>query len=695
MPFKSFRDFDDLVDIQAGDYIVGYKELEREFKIKVEDLSTFLNRNQRAAPYNLYVHLSGSDQNSGETEGSAMRTIKRACAKALWLSRNMSQARKDQEANVGWGIFSQSVNIFVRAGDYVEDNPMYLPPGCTIIGDNLRAVTIIPKNKFYDIIWVNNRCYVWGATFRRHKKPSYAVAYPIFKYVVATGANPPIDPAVAPPFKPDNTGVNSYYYDNNTRVRSATALATEYYARYPVNPSPRGDSYVPSRIIGSNKDNLSLDSGRPAPGDAVIGPFEVAFMTRYFKEIRNANFFTAGELDFGDLEFWQTQWYKNNMRRPFTLTSPYPQGNSSITQSTEEGADNAGGGVLVDGYDVEGPLRSMVMDSFTQFNEGGKGIHIKNNGYAQLVSTFTICCTEGVICETGGTCSINTSNCSFGLSGLVATGKSPRPTIIGRLETPISRLTNQIVIKDLGPGATRPGFANRPNDPEGAGRFYGTMHEDGFTNDFQPYPGQVFALIDYTQNSQVGPLTAANSGNYFTILSASPLFRRTRLNPITNETEFIDQNFISVIQLEQNYSITDDLTIIENIETGERYIYGDYDAQGQRTVSRPVTAINATDTEAFFYIRSTITTSAHTMEYIGTGTTLLAAIPQKGGQTDVSKEVVADNVGRVFFTATNQFGDFRIGQGLTIVQATGTIEGDTFRRSILQTITPFTIAIGS
>jgi hypothetical protein len=83
------------------------------------------------------------------------------------------------------------------------------------------------------------------------------------------------------------------------------------------------------------------------------------------------------------------------------------------------------------------------------------------------------------------------------------------------------------------------------------------------------------------------------------------------------------------------------------------------------------------------------------MEYIGTGTVLLSAVPQKGGQTDVNLEVVQDGVGRVFFTVTNQFGDFRIGPGLTIVQATGTIEGDTFKRSILQTITPITIALAT
>jgi hypothetical protein len=107
------------------------------------------------------------------------------------------------------------------------------------------------------------------------------------------------------------------------------------------------------------------------------------------------------------------------------------------------------------------------------------------------------------------------------------------------------------------------------------------------------------------------------------------------------------------------------------------------------------TTIIPPGSKVFFYIRSTITTSAHTMEYIGTGTKLLDAVPQKGGQTDVSKEIAFDTIGRVYFTSTNQFGDFRIGTDLTIVQATGTIEGETFERSILTIVTPFTIAIAA
>lgn len=117
--------------------------------------------------------------------------------------------------------------------------------------------------------------------------------------------------------------------------------------------------------------------------------------------------------------------------KPFYVTSPYIQGCSSIT-SRASGID-AGCGIRIDGALAGGYLRSFVTDSFTQFNQGGLGIHVINNGYAQLVSTFTICCTIGIYAESGGTCSINTSNCSFGTYGLVASGKSPTPVLTGVL----------------------------------------------------------------------------------------------------------------------------------------------------------------------------------------------------------------------------------------------------------------------
>jgi hypothetical protein len=98
-------------------------------------------------------------------------------------------------------------------------------------------------------------------------------------------------------------------------------------------------------------------------------------------------------------------------------TSPYIQNCSSITTT--------GTGIRVDGNYVGG-LKSMVLDAFTQFNEGGIGIYLLNQGYMQLVSLFTICCQYSVLAERGGFASITNSNTSFGAYGLAADGVSPK-----------------------------------------------------------------------------------------------------------------------------------------------------------------------------------------------------------------------------------------------------------------------------
>jgi len=86
------------------------------------------------------------------------------------------------------------------------------------------------------------------------------------------------------------------------------------------------------------------------------------------------------------------------------------------------------GGSLVDGGVISdrSPIQSFVYDAFTQLNQGGIGVKVTNNGYAQLVSVFTIFCSVGVICDNGGIASITNSNCNFGDISLIAKGYGPR-----------------------------------------------------------------------------------------------------------------------------------------------------------------------------------------------------------------------------------------------------------------------------
>jgi len=82
-------------------------------------------------------------------------------------------------------------------------------------------------------------------------------------------------------------------------------------------------------------------------------------------------------------------------------------------------------GMRINGNHAIGPIKSMVLDSYTQYNQGGIGISITNEGYAQLVSLFTICNDVAVYCGSGAACDLTNSNSSFGNYGLVGDGVGP------------------------------------------------------------------------------------------------------------------------------------------------------------------------------------------------------------------------------------------------------------------------------
>ena len=208
----------------------------------------------------LYVSESGDDSNSGTSLNLSKRTIRAALA-----------------------VATRGTTVFVKSGDYTENNPMTVPDFVSVVGDNLRSVTVRPQNVTQDLFYINNGCYLAHMTFKDHVSPAAAVA-----------------------FNPDGS---------------------------------------------------------------------------------------AGVIS----------------------TSPYVQNCTSMTSN--------GTGMRVDGNHALG-TKSMVVDAYTQYNQGGIGIHMLNGGYTQLVSVFTICCDKGFLCESGGNCSITNSNSSFGNYALYADGVS-------------------------------------------------------------------------------------------------------------------------------------------------------------------------------------------------------------------------------------------------------------------------------
>jgi len=264
-------------------------------------------------------------------------------------------------------------------------------------------------------------------------------------------------------------------------------------------------------------------------------------------------------------------------------TSPYIQNCSSITTT--------GAGMRVNGNLAQG-LKSMVTDSYTQVNEGGIGIHILNQGYAQLVSVFTICCQEGILVENGGYCSITNSNTSFGTFGLVARGK--------------------------------------------------------------------------VTLSNTGAVDGANQ------IGRNILIKGLTQQPTSNQSLSFDGGVTL-------YDVWEATTV----SGGQSVV----------TISEELSTAFADDTPVTFYIRSAINASSHTFEWVGTGNSLANALPATGAMPVQANEVVQTDGGSVVYTSTDQRGDFRIGDQLTINGASGTITGDTFDKALFAVLTPYILAI--
>jgi len=89
----------------------------------------------------------GSDLNDGRSAVNPVRTIKRA-------------------AQLAWATPGVKETLIVSGGDYVEDNPISLPPDCSVVGDNLRLVIIRPANPKKHIFKFGDKNYVIGVTYR-------------------------------------------------------------------------------------------------------------------------------------------------------------------------------------------------------------------------------------------------------------------------------------------------------------------------------------------------------------------------------------------------------------------------------------------------------------------------------------------------------------------------------------------------
>ena len=334
-----------------------------------------------------------------------------------------------------------------------------------------------------------------------------------------------------------------------------------------------------------------------------------------------------------------------------------------------------GTGIRVDG-DKAVLTKSMNVDAFTQYNQGGVGVAVTNEGYAQLVSVFTICCDQAITCHAGGQADVANSNCSFGTFGLVANGKSGEQ-FTGIVTSSAAAAQDNVTI-NVGTGQTRP----YDGQVVYFDQLYKSVESITVTDGGSGYTSTPDVTIDTPAGPNGETATAfatleGGSVSSITIISSGSQYESTPSVTISggggssaSATANMDDTYYTINSATPIVSGITTLTLDENL----------------------INTVGVGST-VFFFQQSKIIASSHTFEYIGSGNDITTATPKRGGVTIQENEVVSQNGGRVIYTSTDQAGNFRIGDDLQINQNTGTISGRAFSRSLFSEVTPFILAL--
>ena len=346
--------------------------------------------------------------------------------------------------------------------------------------------------------------------------------------------------------------------------------------------------------------------------------------------------------------------------------SPYIQ---NITSTTTTGT-----GCRIDGSLVSSiSTKAMILGFYTIINRGGIGVDLLNSAYSQAVNIYTIATDIGLRTRSGSFVTLNGSDCSIGNYGLVSEGIGPLQTsgntvgystggvfVINGLSSGNPHVNTVMVINDadyVTTSSTTLTIAIQVATlTVGVGLFYSA--------------GQDVIIAYDSINFMTGEVQSYNSGTGALVVDVTG----------TNGSGTYSAWDVDLFPI-RYYTI--DTIAPDTPSAGNATV----------TIQEVFTANLVPGTNVEFFTRSAIIASAHTFEYVGAGIVPATALPQYGGIPVPENEVVTVNGGVVTFTSTDQKGNFRVGKGFTVNQATGTVSGDDFYRSLFAIMTPYILAL--
>jgi hypothetical protein len=700
--------------------------------VSVSSISSFgveINIDPNPPGKTFYVSMNGNDSNDGLTLDFPKKTIKAAV-----------------------GVSSSGDTIKVSAGTYIENNPIILPENVSIEGAELRNCIVTPQNPGNDLFWVSNGNHITDLSFQGQAAIG-DVAVIAFKPLQGTASGRYFDAARMIRYNLDFIASEAVGYLTSTDYRSPafTLTSGDYTSckddikdifRAVCHDITRGGNskcvgaglsyYTGStlqHIVGVKTE--TIDTIRYAAGIAQSCINNVLWTGNYQNEYSQlkdlsiqADSDTGSNIDIGSCANVVSAIYScvgvvttiinqgpDVVGTSFNLTYPGNNGNgvSDLNDIPFQGVGNVtkgpyirnctnfipgSVGMRVDGFHAEpgdqndiGITGMMSVDSYTQYNQGGIGVEISNGAYAQLVSIFTICNNKAIVTRGGGQCDITNSNSSFGTEGLISDGVSNSTSksiyrYTGEVHSTGLEDETTIVVSQI--GNERPHSGQALYFDELYYEISGVTIIDGGSG-YTEAPNVVF-LTDPTGPSAIPAEAAAVIQNGKVV----------SVNMIGNGRNYrFSDN--PVVTFTSPTSGTTAAAIVNLIPIYYQIISATTPSAGISTVSLVQSLNNdvGIGTIAYFSRQSLQIVSSHSFQYIGAGNTIELARPSKGGVTMQENEVVKINGGEIAYTSTDQDGNFAIGDDLVIEQSTGIIRGRSFERSLLNTVTPFIIALGA
>jgi hypothetical protein len=602
--------------------------------------SFLLNNIDLSGSLRLYVSPSGSDTNDGTQPTKPFKTIK-AAVESIAINPNP--------------LIPRRYTVLVATGNYTENNPIVVPPGVSIIGDNLRTTRLTAVNPRKDYFHCHDGTYFYGLRFLDLQYPSFAFSFPgssatgsinaegqvssLSIVHSATGYNDGTDQDIGIIIEAPNSISGS--------ARSATAVAN---------------------IVGGVITSLKLtDSG----SDYTVGEkFHVSIPAPLAQQpfisaspyVQNCSSITGPFL-------------VNGLKVSISTPLPYDVNNISGSSVDEQGA---GGGISVDGnlVNATSPLQSFVADAFTQVNQGGPGHLVINNGYAQFVSCFTTFCTYAFKIVAGGFANISNSVADFGKYGLISKKNFPISYNTASIAENKTSTVVRLNLIDGGNGYSASLYNTASLTFSGGGgsgaEGYGIITSGSFTELVLTNSGSGYltipSLIFPTPTSGSNLVTATGSA----ILSGVSEFLMTLLSGSRG------------VDISSNMSYSGSNYLVTGVSQ-----VGGQPNQRRITVFPAPPSIVAPNTASFTQL-SNASTGTFVMEYVGSGVTY-NALPRFGGIPNSTAEITEIAPGKIFYTIIDNIGNLKVGPYFGVNQLTGdvTISSNNFTLAGVSSIGPF------